>query len=317
MIEILQKNNELIRVDNCEDLSTSDIDFHIIQFIDYNENEINWAKNKFKIDVSIMKHFEDIEISSHYVADKNQISFHISIPYYNKDKILVEEPSFFIITRQGMFFFSNSDVDDFFNQSYSLKLAHLQNSSIHESIFKFHIEFIADYYADITESESRKVKSLANAILIEKEFNNEVLDIITRYNFNNLLLKEALIETTRVFNLYKKSKWDEITEIRPIIESELHDLSVVSDYIQFNFERLDDLKENVSNKIDIEQNHIFKMLTVVTVCVSLPTFIAGVFGMNFENMPELKLEYGYPAAIAAMVLSAVLPFLFFKKRKWV
>ena len=96
----------------------------------------------------------------------------------------------------------------------------------------------------------------------------------------------------------------------------MSDLSAISDYIQFNFDRLDDLKENVSSKIDLEQNHIFKMLTVVTVCISLPTFIAGLYGMNFDDMPELKAPHGYPIVIILMLLSALLPFIYFKRKKW-
>ena len=54
------------------------------------------------------------------------------------------------------------------------------------------------------------------------------------------------------------------------------------------------------------------MLTVVTVCISLPTMIAGIYGMNFENMPELKLSFGYFAVLVVMFFSAVLPYLYFK-----
>jgi len=104
--------------------------------------------------------------------------------------------------------------------------------------------------------------------------------------------------------------------IKETIESEINDLSVVSDYIQFNFDRLDDLKENISNKIDLEQNYIFKMLTVFTVCISLPTLIAGIYGMNFANMPELNTTFGYPLAIIAMVFSTILPYIYFKRKKW-
>ncbi len=87
-------------------------------------------------------------------------------------------------------------------------------------------------------------------------------------------------------------------------------------YIQFNFDRLDDLKDNMNNKIDLEQNHIFKILTVITMCIALPTLVAGIYGMNFEVMPELKWAYGYPAAIVAMILSVICPYLYFKKKKW-
>lgn len=117
-------------------------------------------------------------------------------------------------------------------------------------------------------------------------------------------------------NYLKKSSWEQIINIQQTIEAELHDLAVISDYIQFNFERLDDLKENVSNKINLEQSHIFKMLTVFTVCISLPTLIAGVYGMNFENMPELKTRFGYPIVIIFMLFSIALPFIYFKRKKW-
>lgn len=113
-----------------------------------------------------------------------------------------------------------------------------------------------------------------------------------------------------------KSNFEKKMGLRESIESELDDLAVISDYIQFNFDRLDDLKENASNKIDLEQNHIFKMLTVVTVCISLPMLIAGIYGMNFEKMPALKTAYGYPIALIAMIFSAILPFIYFKRKKW-
>jgi magnesium transporter len=316
MIEILLKNKEIIKVNSPSEIRNQDLDFHVMQFIDYTDKEINWVGEKFGIDFSVMKHYEDIEISSHFLSNDNQVSFHISIPYYDEDKKLIESPVFFIISSKGLFFFSNSAVDNFFNKTYSYKFSELQKISDSKNILKFQIEFISDYFADITESETKKVKALASTILLEKKFSSEVMDLITRYNFNNLLLKECLLETTRVFNLYKKSSWLQKIDIKETIESELNDLSVVSDYIQFNFDRLDDLKENVSNKIDLEQNHIFKMLTVVTVCISLPTFIAGLYGMNFVNMPELQAPLGYPVAIVAMLFSAVLPYLYFRRKKW-
>ncbi|PBQ30498.1 magnesium transporter [Sphingobacteriaceae bacterium] len=315
MIEILLKNSQIIKVNNTDEISNN-LDFHVIQFIDYTPQEIKWVEEKFGADLSIMKNFEDIEISSHLLAGKDQVAFHISLPYYKEEKVLVEAPIFFIITSKGLFFFSNSEVDVFINKNYSSKYSQMQKFSETKDVLKFHMEFISDYFADITESETKKVKALSSTILLDKKFSNDVMDLITRCNFNNLLIKESLIETTRVFNLYKKSTWEQKIDIKDTIETELNDLSVVSDYIQFNFDRLDDLKENVSNKIDLEQNYIFKMLTVVTVCISLPTLIAGVYGMNFEHMPELKSSFGYPIILVVMILSAILPFIYFKKKKW-
>jgi len=263
-----------------------------------------------------MKNYEDIEISSHFLEDDNQAAFHFSIPYYDANKKLIEEPYFIIISDVGLFLFSSQSMDTYINNIYPNKAALLHKATDVRSLFNFQFAFISDYYADITENLSRKIKLLANSILIEKDISSQEMDIITRFNFNNLLIKELLIETTRVFRLYIKSNWEQKMDLRSEVKDELNDLTAVSDYIQFNFDRLDDLRENVSNKIDLEQNHIFKTLTVVTVCISLPTLIAGVYGMNFNNMPETNSAYGYPIILIIMILAAMLPFLYFKKKKW-
>lgn len=317
MIEILLKNKEFIKANSLADLPPLEkMDLHIMQFIDATASEKSWLKDNYNLDFSIMKNFEDIEISSHFLESDSQVSFHFSIPYYQNENKMVEEPIFIIISKAGLFLFSSSHLDDFFNKIYSNKISSLQKIRDDKSVLNFQFEFISDYFADVTESLARKIKTLANRVLVDKDFTKDDMDIITRYNFSNLLIKESLIETTRVFRLYMKSNWEQQVEVKDNVKAELSDLLVVSDYVQFNFDRLDDLKENISNKIDLEQNHIFKMLTVVTVCVSLPTFIAGVFGMNFERMPILKIEYGYPVILIAMLLSAVLPFLYFKRKKW-
>lgn len=316
MIEIILKTKEIISLNNIEEITSDQLDFHVIQFIDYTPTELEWLEKSFNLDFTIMKKYDDIEISSHFLATKEQVAFHISMFYYNEEKNLIEAPIFFLISSKGLFFFSNSTVDLFINSLYSHKFSQLLEITDTKDFIKFQIEFISDYFADITEIETKKIKQLASEILLEKKFSNEIMNQITRYKFNNLLLKESLIETTRVFNLCKKSSFEQIVDVKETIESELNDLSVVSDYIQFNFDRLNDLKENVSNKIDLEQNYIFKMLTVVTVCISLPTFIAGIYGMNFDQLPGAKTTSGLILVVLGMILSASLPLYYFKRKKW-
>lgn len=316
MIEILLKNKSTLQVNHTSELQVSDLDFQIMQFLDYSPSDLVWLEENFGLNFLIMKHYEDIEISSHFLEDENQAAFHFSLPCYNKEKKLIEEPLFMILSSSGIFLFSSANLDNFIKDAYPNKMNALKRLSDPNDVFKYQFEFIADYFADFTENLSRQIKVLANSVLIEKEFSSSEMDIITIHNFNNLLIKELLIESTRVFRLFMKSSWEQQIGIRKNIATELNDLAVVSDYIQFNFDRLDDLKENISNKIEIEQNHIFKMLTVVTVCITLPTLIAGIYGMNFKQMPELETNYGYPITLLVMVLSAIVPILFFKRKKW-
>ena len=68
--------------------------------------------------------------------------------------------------------------------------------------------------------------------------------------------------------------------------------------------------------INIEQTAIIKIISVMSVIFLPPTVIASLYGMNFAFMPELKWAWGYPFAIALMILSAVLPYKLFKRKGW-
>ena len=68
--------------------------------------------------------------------------------------------------------------------------------------------------------------------------------------------------------------------------------------------------------ISIEQNAIIKIFSVAAVIFLPPTLVGTIYGMNFDHMPELSWLYGYPVALTAMVASAILPYLFFKRRGW-
>lgn len=69
-------------------------------------------------------------------------------------------------------------------------------------------------------------------------------------------------------------------------------------------------------QMDVKQNHIMSLLTVVTTVFMPLTLIAGWYGMNFYNMPELRSRFGYPAVIIISVLIVILSLIFFKKKKW-
>jgi magnesium transporter len=68
--------------------------------------------------------------------------------------------------------------------------------------------------------------------------------------------------------------------------------------------------------ININQNKIIKIFSVASVAFLPPTLIASVYGMNFEVFPELKWSLGYPWAVGLMMVSAVAPLLYFRRRGW-
>jgi magnesium transporter len=68
--------------------------------------------------------------------------------------------------------------------------------------------------------------------------------------------------------------------------------------------------------INTEQNDLFKVMTIWSVAGIPPVLLAGIWGMNFHNMPELSWPWGYPLAIASMVIATIIPLMWFKRRGW-
>jgi len=97
--------------------------------------------------------------------------------------------------------------------------------------------------------------------------------------------------------------------LRKDIQSLLDHNMYIASNIQF-------LLDSTLGLINIQQNAIIKIFSVAAVIFLPPTLIASIYGMNFVEMPELKWFLGYPTALGLMVLSAILPYLYFKRRGW-
>jgi len=94
------------------------------------------------------------------------------------------------------------------------------------------------------------------------------------------------------------------------------DVVSLSDYETHLSDKIQFLLDAVLGYITIEQNDIFKVLTIASVVGVPPTLLAGIWGMNFKNMPELSWTWGYPLSLGAIVLSAVLPLIWFRRKGW-
>ncbi len=94
------------------------------------------------------------------------------------------------------------------------------------------------------------------------------------------------------------------------------DITSLSDYDAQLTNKIQFLLDATLGFINIEQNNIIKVLTVVSIVGIPPTFIASLYGMNFKNMPELNWTYGYQYALSLIALSIVLPLFIFWRRGW-
>lgn len=94
------------------------------------------------------------------------------------------------------------------------------------------------------------------------------------------------------------------------------DAGSLGDHAQFLQDKINFLLDATLGLINLEQNQIIKIFTVASVAFLPPTLVASIYGMNFQSMPELNWAVGYPMALGVMLLSALLPFLLFKRKGW-
>ncbi|MDQ2102699.1 magnesium transporter CorA family protein [Azospirillum isscasi] len=105
-------------------------------------------------------------------------------------------------------------------------------------------------------------------------------------------------------------------EQKAALKTLTRDLRSLNEHAGFLAHEANFLLDATLGLINIEQNAIIKIFSVVSVALMPPTLIASAYGMNFHNMPELDWDFGYPMAIVLMVLSAVVPLWYFRRRGW-
>jgi magnesium transporter len=105
--------------------------------------------------------------------------------------------------------------------------------------------------------------------------------------------------------------------IRHRLDSVLKDVTSLNEYSTHLTDKVQFLLDSTLGLINIAQNSLIKVLTIVSIVGIPPTLIAGIYGMNFKDIPELNWSYGYGYAWAVMVASAVLPLLWFRKKGWI
>ena len=109
-------------------------------------------------------------------------------------------------------------------------------------------------------------------------------------------------------------KWTK--DMREQLKTMQRDVSSLTDHASYLSNKITFVLDAMLGVVNLEQNNIIKLFSVMAVVLMPPTLIASVYGMNFKAMPELDWSFGYPMAILMMLLAAAGPYLFFRWKKW-
>lgn len=128
---------------------------------------------------------------------------------------------------------------------------------------------------------------------------------------------ESLVGLSRLLTYFDANLRDTKQKtVRARIKDLQRDIVSLMGYVERHSEKLQMLLDATLGMVNIQQNQIIKIFSVIAVIFLPPTLVASIYGMNFQIMPELNWDYGYPLALVLMLLSAVLPFWFFRRRGW-
>lgn len=189
-------------------------------------------------------------------------------------------------------------------------------------------EEVVDRFADSLERASREISELSSdAFAKHTDENNDIIRIskqlrgqITQVGrIGNRLsdINDGLLGFARVVNYTEElcRGWIEgedqgrLASLKQDMKSLLEYEEHLAGDVQFNLDALVGL-------INMAQNDTFKVLTIFTIVGIPPTLVASIYGMNFENMPELKWAFGYEWGWALIILSTIVPIAWFKWKGW-
>jgi magnesium transporter len=189
------------------------------------------------------------------------------------------------------------------------------------------LESVVDRLADILESEARNHESLSKAIFAahrpkgKTETLQAVLQRIGRAEAMNGKVNESLATILRLMSFLTSSP--DVPDGPCLAAGQigagqvlLQDIRSLREVSGVQSEKVRFLLDATLGVINIRQSDVIKIFSVVAFVFLPPTLIASIYGMNFKHMPELEWPWGYPMALGLMVLSALVPYLLFRWKKW-
>jgi magnesium transporter len=190
------------------------------------------------------------------------------------------------------------------------------------------LDAIIDRLADELEGVSAEIERLSSHIFERRIEDRRIpaarlTALLTRIGRAQTLLAKirySAVSTSRMLSfLAGSNRVNEASqkETQHHISSMTTDITSLTEHASFLADNLIFLLDASLGLIRIEQNAAMKLFSWAAVIFLPPTLIAGIFGMNFRFMPELGWHYGYPLALALIVASGALPFLYFKRRGWI
>jgi magnesium transporter len=277
------------------------------------QQEKVFVERNFKIEFFTHQEVQEIESSSRFLETEETIE--INLGFISSDVELSVQNVTFILKGNILFTYRQGDLKTFAEAVRKLKSMNAETKEHGLDIFLTILETRIDSDADLIENVNRRVNAISKELIARESLKEDMLLGIAQLQENTMLLHETITEKQRVVSsLIRIPEFNKIENER--LKVIIKDIGSLLQHAQFSSERLEYLQNTFLGLVNIEQNTVIKIFTVVTVVFMPPTLIASIYGMNFKVMPELAWVGGYPLAIGLMIFSSLAFLWYFKRKKW-
>lgn len=276
------------------------------------------------IGVPLREEMEEIEISSRLYLEDNAAYMTATLPAHTDTDDPHLAPVTFVLTGKRLVTVRYHEPRAF--QTLATRAQRVAMGCHNgETVLIALLEVQVDRLADVLERISREVAQISKEVFQQRGSKptrsssiQAILEAIGRKGDLTSNIRECLGSLGRMIGFLGQvtvhSKADK--DVRAHIRTLSRDCQSIIDHAGFLTQKVTFLLDATLGLINIEQNAIIKIFSVAAVVFLPPTLIASIYGMNFHFMPELSWPFGYPLAIGLMVISAISPFWYFRRRGW-
>ena len=282
------------------------------------------VERRFGLDIPTREEMEEIEISSRLYTEGGALFMTAILPSHADGDDPDMLPVSFVLANDTLITVRYHDPRAF--ETFPARAAKVpMGCETGDSVLVALLEAVVDRLADILERDGREIDGISRTIFrksggkaMKSADLQDVIEAIGRKGDLTSNIRDSLVTLERIAGflgqqtLQKKSPRD----LRERIKTLSRDIRSLADHASYLSQKITFLLDATLGMINIEQNAIIKIFSVAAVVFLPPTLIASIYGMNFEHMPELEWLLGYPFAIGLMIVSAILPFVYFKRRGW-
>jgi magnesium transporter len=294
-----------------------------IDLVSPTNEEEGVLETRLGLDIPTREEMEEIEVSSRLYSENGAAFMTATLPSRTETDELLMGPVTFVLAADKLITVRYHEPRAF--NTFPQRAEQVSLGCTHgDTILIALLEAVVDRLADVLERLRRDVDTLSRDIFAAdvaaqkggRDF-NPVLRQIGRKGDLGSNVQDSLVSLQRLAGFFGQlTQKENDKELRGRIKTLSHDLQSLIDHTSFLSQKITFVLDATLGMINIEQNNIIKIFSIAAGIFLPPTLIASIYGMNFTHMPELRWQAGYPLACAAMLLSALLPFWWFKRRGW-